>query len=161
MIHLDPRAPDDAPSSAPTRPSRGDASDASDAGAAGAATHGTESASLLARLRAGWRRLRAALAAGGPRGAATEAAGPPEGDPDRVAEVTEVLDSLRHLFQADGGDVRLLGVTEDGWVRLRFVGACHGCAAQPLTIRGAVEPELRRRHAWVRGVRVEAPAPGR
>ena len=64
-------------------------------------------------------------------------------------------------FQADGGDVRLLGVTEDGWVRLRFVGACHGCAAQPLTIRGAVEPELRRRHAWVRGVRVEAPAPGR
>lgn len=78
------------------------------------------------------------------------------GDSARVAAVRAVLGDLEHLLAADGGAVDLLEVTDDGWVRLRFRGACDTCAAQPLTLRGALEPELRRRCApWLRGVRVE------
>jgi Fe-S cluster biogenesis protein NfuA len=78
----------------------------------------------------------------------------PSGDPERVAEVQAALDELRPLLRADGGDAVLLAV-EDGRVRLRFVGACSGCAASSLTLRGALEPRLRERLPWVTDVRAE------
>jgi len=88
---------------------------------------------------------------GGRGGGAPEG---PTGDPERIAEVQEVLESLRHHFVADGGDIRLVRVDEFGWVELSLHGACDGCSASSLTLRGGIEPELRRRCDWVLGVRV-------
>lgn len=78
----------------------------------------------------------------------------PTGDPARIEAVQEVLERLRPHFVADGGDVRLVRVDEFGYVELSLHGACDGCAASTLTLRGAVEPELRRTLDWVEGVRV-------
>lgn len=77
---------------------------------------------------------------------------PPTGDPQAIAEVEGVLRELRPLLAADGGDVELLAV-EEGWVHLRFRGACTSCAASTETLRGAIEPRMRERLGWVRGVR--------
>ncbi len=52
--------------------------------------------------------------------------------------VTGALDSVRPYLAAHGGGVELLGV-EDGVVRLRLEGACHGCPSSSLTLRAAVE----------------------
>lgn len=90
----------------------------------------------------------------GGRGAAP---GTPGGDPARVAEVEVVLEELRPHFRADGGDVRLERVDEFGYVEVSLHGACDGCAASTLTLKGGVEPELRRRLDWVEGVRVVGP----
>lgn len=79
---------------------------------------------------------------------------PAEGDPVRVAEVETVIESLRPLLVADGGDIRIVRIDDEGHVSIRLLGACRSCAASPLTVRGALEPELRRRCAWVRGVHV-------
>ena len=38
-------------------------------------------------------------------------------------EVQSVLDEIRPMLQADGGDVELVEVTEDGTVRVRLQGA--------------------------------------
>ena len=76
----------------------------------------------------------------------------PEGDPVQVAEAQTVIESLRPLLEADGGDLRLLAV-EDGWVRVELRGACRTCSLSTTTIRGALEPRLRERCAWFRGVR--------
>lgn len=72
---------------------------------------------------------------------------PATGDPARVAEVEGVLAELRPRFRADGGDVRLLGV-DGGRIRVELRGACRGCAAQVLTLKGSLEPALRERLAW-------------
>jgi Fe-S cluster biogenesis protein NfuA len=77
----------------------------------------------------------------------------PTGEPDRVAEVEAVLARMRPLFLADGGDIRLIRVDEFGWVELRMHGACNSCNVSSLTLRGAIEPELKNAYEWVQGVR--------
>jgi len=52
--------------------------------------------------------------------------------------VAGALDSVRPYLAAHGGGVELLGV-EDGVVRLRLEGACHGCPSSALTLRATVE----------------------
>ena len=72
---------------------------------------------------------------------------PSFGDPTRIAEANEVLEELRPLFAADGGDMHLLGVHEDGRVELKAAGACHGCSVSRLTLT-AIEPRFRERCDW-------------
>ena len=88
----------------------------------------------------------------GARGANDEPAAH-DGDPVRCAEVLAVLQELRPMLIADGGDVRLVAVSADGVVELDLVGACARCSVRTMTIEGAIEPRLRARLAWVRGVR--------
>jgi len=40
--------------------------------------------------------------------------------------VQEVLDQIRPALQADGGDVELVDVTDDGVVKVALQGACRG-----------------------------------
>ena len=77
----------------------------------------------------------------------------PKGQPEQVAQVEEVLERLRPHFQADGGDIRLVRVDEFGWVELVLQGACDSCQVSSLTLRGAIEPELRRSCDWFEGLR--------
>ncbi|MCL4141205.1 UNVERIFIED_CONTAM: hypothetical protein GTU68_050573 [Idotea baltica] len=77
----------------------------------------------------------------------------PTGDPEKIAQVETVLERLRPHFQADGGDIRLVRVDEFGYVELSMHGACNGCSASALTLRGAIEPELKAAYDWVEGVR--------
>jgi Fe-S cluster biogenesis protein NfuA len=81
--------------------------------------------------------------------------GPPYGDPARIAEVIGVIDEMRAMFRADGGDVHLVGV-DGGIVVVRLQGACASCSASTVTLQQALEPRLRERLAWVEGVRSDA-----
>lgn len=78
---------------------------------------------------------------------------PPKGDVMKVGEVEAVLERLRPLFMADGGDIRLVRVDEFGWVEVRLHGACDGCSASSMTLKGALEPELARTLDWFEGLR--------
>jgi len=72
---------------------------------------------------------------------------------DKV-RVQEVLDQIRPALQADGGDVELVEVTDDGVVRVSLVGACRGCPMSQLTLSNGVERVLKEQIPEV--VRVEA-----
>ena len=72
----------------------------------------------------------------------------------RVAQVEAVIETVRPVLAADGGDVHLVEVDDEGWVRLRMVGACEHCYQSPVTVQGVLEPRLRAELDWVRGVRV-------
>jgi len=65
----------------------------------------------------------------------------------QVAPVRErvqaVLNLIRPAVQADGGDIELVDVKEDGLVQIRFHGACHGCPSSPLTLQHGIERNLR------------------
>ncbi|MFN0245094.1 MAG: NifU family protein [Planctomycetota bacterium] len=76
----------------------------------------------------------------------------PSGDPARVREVEAVLAELRPYFRADLGDIELEAVDGD-YVDVRLRGACATCSASDSTLFGALEPRLKERVPWVRGVR--------
>ena len=49
------------------------------------------------------------------------------------------LEYIRPALQADGGDLVLLGVDEDGTVNLQMVGACGGCQLSMMTLKAGIE----------------------
>ena len=49
-------------------------------------------------------------------------------------KVEKVLGEIRPALQADGGDVELVDVTEDGFVKVRLRGACSGCPFSQMTL---------------------------
>ena len=55
---------------------------------------------------------------------------------------------------ADGGEVRLLRITEDMVVELKLLGACGTCPMSTMTLRAGIEQALR--HAVPQITRVEA-----
>jgi Fe-S cluster biogenesis protein NfuA len=60
---------------------------------------------------------------------------------DRVAEV---LNRLRMPLQADGGDVELVDVTDDGVVKVRLTGTCKGCPFSQMTLQNMIEANLKK-----------------
>jgi Fe-S cluster biogenesis protein NfuA len=57
--------------------------------------------------------------------------------------VQEVLDQIRPALQADGGDVELVEVTDEGVVKVALQGACRGCPMSQLTLSNGVERVLK------------------
>ena len=70
-------------------------------------------------------------------------------------DVAAVLDLIRPSLQADGGDVRLVDVFEDGTVSVELEGACKGCPMSQMTLANGIERILKER---VEGVRRVVPA---
>ncbi|AEF16880.1 NifU family protein [Thermoanaerobacterium saccharolyticum] len=57
--------------------------------------------------------------------------------------VEEVLKLLRPSLQADGGDVELVDVTDDGVVQVRLTGACGGCPFAVMTLKEGIERAIK------------------
>ncbi len=57
--------------------------------------------------------------------------------------VEEILDLIRPAVQSDGGDVELVDVSEDGIVRVRFLGDCVGCPSSMMTLKSGIERNLK------------------
>ncbi len=69
-------------------------------------------------------------------------------------KILKALDSIRPYLQADGGDVELVRVTNEGIVEVRLTGACGSCPMSQMTLRAGVERALIREVPGIR--RVEA-----
>ena len=54
-------------------------------------------------------------------------------------EVLKVLEQIRPTLQADGGDVELVDITEDGIVKVRLKGACGSCPMSTMTLKMGIE----------------------
>lgn len=58
-------------------------------------------------------------------------------------KVENVIKKIRPAIQIDGGDIELVDVTEDGVVKLRMLGACHGCPISMITLKQGIEQTLK------------------
>lgn len=63
---------------------------------------------------------------------------------DKV-DIERALDEIRPALQADGGDVELIEICDDGVVVVQLQGACKGCPMSQLTLSNGVERILRER----------------
>lgn len=77
------------------------------------------------------------------RGAAGREGTGPDASDELGRRVASALQEIRPLLQADGGDVELVGVTDDGVVRVRLQGACGGCAMSQITLSRGIEARLK------------------
>jgi len=59
------------------------------------------------------------------------------------AEVEKVLEEIRPMLQADGGDVELVEIDEDNVVKVRLTGACSGCPMATMTLKQGIERRLK------------------
>lgn len=58
--------------------------------------------------------------------------------------VEKALAKVRPMLQADGGDVELVEVTEDGVVKVRLQGACGCCPMSLVTLKMGIERYIKR-----------------
>jgi len=59
-------------------------------------------------------------------------------------KVLNVLDQVRPYLQADGGDIKFIGLTDDLVVNVELTGACGSCAFSTMTLKNGVEATLKR-----------------
>ena len=57
--------------------------------------------------------------------------------------VEEVLEEVRPALKADGGDVKLIEVTDDGIVKVKLTGACGCCPMSTYTLKMGIEQKLK------------------
>ena len=58
-------------------------------------------------------------------------------------KVETALDKIRPALNADGGDVKLIDVSDDGVVKVQLTGACHGCPMSQMTLKMGIEKVLK------------------
>lgn len=67
-------------------------------------------------------------------------------------KVEKAIKNIRPSLQVDGGDVKLVEVTEDGVVKVRLTGACSGCMMSGVTLKYGIERYLKQRVPEVKKV---------
>ncbi len=61
-----------------------------------------------------------------------------------VDQVKGVIEQIRPLLQADGGDIEFVEMDEtSGVVTVRLQGACRGCPSAAMTLKMGVERHLK------------------
>jgi Fe-S cluster biogenesis protein NfuA len=66
------------------------------------------------------------------------------GDDDMKENIQKAINQIRPNLQADGGDVELVDVTDDGIVKVKLLGACRGCPMSQMTLKMGIEKYLKK-----------------
>ncbi|MBV8780339.1 MAG: NifU family protein [Phycisphaerae bacterium] len=69
--------------------------------------------------------------------------------------VNAALDSVRPYLASHGGSVKLLGISDDGIVRLQMQGSCHGCPSSAVTLKDSIEKAIMEKAPDVSFIHVE------
>lgn len=76
-------------------------------------------------------------------------------DKDSITtKVQDALTQLRPFLEADGGDMELVEITDDGIVKVKLLGACKDCSMSEMTLKAGLEEAIIKAAPEV--VRVEA-----
>lgn len=59
-------------------------------------------------------------------------------------KVEQALEKIRPMLMADGGNVDLVEVSDDGVVKLRLTGSCGCCPMSQMTLKMGIEKTLKK-----------------
>lgn len=59
-------------------------------------------------------------------------------------KVNDALDQLRPFLNADGGDMELVEITQEGVVKVRLLGACSDCSMSMMTLKAGLEEAVKK-----------------
>ena len=63
-------------------------------------------------------------------------------DQDFMLRIESALDQIRPYLEADGGNVKVLEVTDDMVLKLELLGACGTCPMSTMTLKAGVEQSV-------------------
>lgn len=63
---------------------------------------------------------------------------------DLTEKVNNALDQLRPFLNADGGDMELVEITQEGVVKVRLMGACSDCSMSMMTLKAGLEEAVKK-----------------
>lgn len=69
-----------------------------------------------------------------------------------IEKVNQALEQIRPFLIDDGGDIELIEVTDDLYVKVKLLGACKSCSMRSMTIKGGVEDSIKRVVPELKGV---------
>lgn len=67
-------------------------------------------------------------------------------------KVEDALKEVRPMLEADGGNVELISVSDDGKVTLKLTGACGSCPMSQMTLKMGVERIIKKKVPEVKEV---------
>lgn len=76
---------------------------------------------------------------------------------DAEVRIARALDRVRPFLASHGGGVTVLGI-QDGVIRLRLEGSCHGCQSSTVTMKLAIEKAIEEAAPDLIGIEVEGVA---
>ena len=59
-------------------------------------------------------------------------------------KVRSVLLELRPFFEADGGNIEFVEITDDGILKVELLGACSDCSMSMMTLESGVEEAVKK-----------------
>ncbi|MEJ8801539.1 NifU family protein [Pontibacter sp. H249] len=65
-------------------------------------------------------------------------------DQDFMLRIEGALDQIRPYLEADGGNVKVLEVTDEMVLKLELLGACGSCPMSAMTLKAGVEQSVLR-----------------
>lgn len=69
-------------------------------------------------------------------------------------QIEFALDTIRPYLEADGGNVRIVELTDDMVLKIEMLGSCGSCPMSTMTLKAGVEEAIKRAIPEI--VRVEA-----
>ena len=59
-------------------------------------------------------------------------------------QIELALDTIRPYLEADGGNVRVIGLSSDMVLQLELTGACSSCPMSTMTLKAGVEEAIKK-----------------
>ncbi len=59
-------------------------------------------------------------------------------------QIEFALDTIRPYLEADGGNVRIVELTEDLVLKIEMLGSCGSCPMSSMTLKAGVEDAIKR-----------------
>ncbi len=73
---------------------------------------------------------------------------------DLALRIEASLDNIRPYLVADGGNIRVLEVTENNVLKLEFIGNCGSCPMSTMTFKAGVEEAIKRSVPEIKSIEV-------
>lgn len=69
-----------------------------------------------------------------------------------LERVENALNNIRPYLEADGGNVKVVDITDEMIVKLELLGACGSCPMSMMTLKAGVEQSIKQEVPEIKGV---------
>ena len=73
-------------------------------------------------------------------------------DKNIIDKVEQAIEQLRPFLEADGGNMKLIEISDDMIVKVQLFGACSDCSMSPTTLKAGLEENLKSILPEIKGV---------
>jgi Fe-S cluster biogenesis protein NfuA len=73
-----------------------------------------------------------------------------------MEQVEASLETIRPYLKQDGGDIKVMEITDDMIVKVKLLGACESCPMSFMTMKAGVEASIKKAIPEIRGIETVA-----